>query len=63
MNHCYFKAAKLYIDLAEADDNLKEVTEVRELVRWSEGTGKGMGKELVSYRWKGMGKVWMERNE
>lgn len=29
MNHCYFKAAKLYTDLAEADDNLKEVTEVR----------------------------------
>ncbi len=28
MNHCYFKAAKLYTDLAEADDNLKEVTEV-----------------------------------
>jgi len=28
MNHCYFKAAKLYVDLAEADDNLKEVTEV-----------------------------------
>ena len=29
LNHCYFKAAKLYTDMAEADDNLKEVSEVR----------------------------------
>lgn len=29
MNHCYFKAAKLYTDMAEADDNFKEVMEVR----------------------------------
>ena len=28
LNHCYFKAAKLYTDMAEADEKLKEVTEV-----------------------------------
>ena len=28
LNHCYFKAAKLYTDMAEADENLKEITEV-----------------------------------
>ena len=28
LNHCYFKAAKLYTEMAEADEKLKEVTEV-----------------------------------
>lgn len=28
MNHCYFKAAKLYMDMAEADEKLNEVVEV-----------------------------------
>ena len=37
MNHCYFKAAKLYTDLAEADDNLKEVTEVCRFIWGREG--------------------------
>ena len=28
LNHCYFHAAKLYIDMAEANEDLQEVTEV-----------------------------------
>lgn len=27
LKHCYFKAAKLYMDMADADDKLKEVTD------------------------------------
>ena len=30
LNHCYFKAAKLYTEMAEADEKLKEVKEVSE---------------------------------
>ena len=29
LNHCYFRAAKLYIDMAEANETLQELTEVR----------------------------------
>ena len=32
LNHCYFKAAKLYMDLSDAEEKLKEVVEVRECV-------------------------------
>ena len=28
LNHCYFKAAKLYMDMTEADEKLKEAVEV-----------------------------------
>ena len=28
LNHCYFKAAKLYMDMSEADEKLKEAVEV-----------------------------------
>ena len=28
LNHCYFRAAKLYIDMAEANEDLQEVTQV-----------------------------------
>ena len=28
LNHCYFKAAKLYTDMAEADEKLSEAVEV-----------------------------------
>ena len=31
LKHCYFKAAKLYTDMAEREENLKEVTEVGSL--------------------------------
>ncbi len=63
MNHCYFKAAKLYTDLAEADDNLKEVTEVcvcvhvcvcacvRACVCVCKSTGTGVLR--VPFRWGG----------
>ena len=33
LNHCYFKAAKLYMDLSDAEEKLKEVVEVRGCVR------------------------------
>lgn len=28
LNHCYFRAAKLYIDMAESNEDLHDVTEV-----------------------------------
>lgn len=31
LNHCYFRAAKLYIDMAEANENLQDITEVRKM--------------------------------
>ena len=36
--HCYFRAAKLYVDLAEANDKLQEVTEVSTVERGREVT-------------------------
>ena len=33
LNHCYFKAAKLYTEMAEADEKMKEVSEVHSLVQ------------------------------
>ena len=37
LKHCYFRAAKLYTDMAEAEENLKEVTEVRGVGRGERG--------------------------
>ena len=44
LNHCYFRAAKLYIDMAEANETLQELTEVR-------GKGKegGRGREKKGF--------------
>lgn len=39
LNHCYFKAAKLYMDLSDADEKLKEVVEVRGYVGGRESGG------------------------
>ena len=38
LKHCYFRAAKLYVDLAEANDKLQEVTEVSTVERGREVT-------------------------
>ena len=39
LNHCYFKAAKLYMDLSDAEEKLKEVVEVRGCIGKEKGTG------------------------
>ena len=42
LNHCYFKAAKLYMDLSDAEEKLKEVVEVRGCV----GKRRSMGLNI-----------------
>ena len=53
LNHCYFKAAKLYMDLSDADEKLKEVVEVRGYVGGRENGGTWVHRGKGEWRYVG----------